>query len=116
MKMCCWAASDYFGLEINEQRLLESDAEKDQAIDLQMQELSNWIQFTGSSEGAITRKITTSLGIDTDQAERYFMLRERGFDTLEAISLLWGAKIVPWLRPEMRDRIPEGWKYNDVWS
>jgi len=111
MKMACWAVADFLELQIDEHAWLESPADRDAKVVLKMLQLDSWIEHVKPEKEALERKIALELGVGVDRAEDYCILLEKGFRSLEAVSLTWGSEIVGWCRPEMREGIPEEWTW-----
>lgn len=109
MKMACWAVDDFLGLQIDEDTWLECPAEGDAEVVGMMLRLDSWIENTKPEKEALERRVALELDISVDLAERYYILREKGFESLEVISLLWGWDVGGLWRPELRERVPEGW-------
>ena len=113
MKMCYWAALDYFELDIDVLIHCEDDGNRDGDSAYTMVQLDDWLQNEKHPEHAPWDIISARLSVSTEYAKNYAVLREKGFSSLEAITLIWGAYLVPWLKPEMEHLIPEGWKYRN---
>ena len=82
MKMCCWAASDYFGFEVDESTWLDCSADAEAEVIYKIEQLDEWIQYVRPNSHAMERRIALDLNVSIEHARKYHSMRRKGFGGL----------------------------------